>query len=184
MQANEAAHANIHEMQNNGISLLHVVQKAWCIEDVQARSRKRGWEGKQSQITETFKESQTASCRHWEIIKIWNIIHATFLTKTRKNVSILTQLSTGADFASCLFSLFSPPTELQFPLGWQCAKLKMLISLKDGFEAKAIYCSMRCKRKSTGKGFCKICCFLNETVGYSVNTCLYVKFHPFFLPET
>lgn len=70
------------------------------------------------------------------------------------------------------------------PLGWQCAKLKMLISLKHGFEAKAIYCSMRCKGKSTGKGLCKICCFPDEEVGCIVNTCLYVKFYPFFLLKT
>lgn len=151
MQANQAARANIRRLETVGFSLLHVVQKAWCTEHIQARSRERGWEGKQSQITETSKESQTASCRHWEIIKIWNIIHSTFLMQTSKNVPNLTQLTMRADLASCLFSLFSPPTELQFPLGWQCAKLKMLISLKDGFEAKAIYCSMRCKGKSTVK---------------------------------
>lgn len=116
MQANEAAHANIHEMQNNGISLLHVVQKAWCIEDVQARSRKRGWEGKQSQITETFKESQTASCRHWEIIKIWNIIHATFLTKTRKNVSILSY-QLGQILLVAYFPFFHHPQNYNFLWG-------------------------------------------------------------------
>lgn len=81
------------------------------------------------------------------------------------------------------FPFFHCPTELQFSLGWQCAQLKILISLKDGFEAKAIYCSMRCKGKSAGKGFCKICCFPDEKVGYTVNTFLYIKCYPFFLPE-